>query len=94
MKKKVDNSQICPVVMWLPSHFGEFADFELPNGATAIILCIDRFGHQPRFLKLSHQIYREELKRLSVENPGIKSFTIFPIRNDEAITIQLSSIFS
>jgi hypothetical protein len=79
-------------VIWRDSSFGEYAALEIPDDADIILVSIDLMQHKPQTILLPHQMYRKRLKAMLEENPGIRSFTIHPLRSKESITIDAKAI--
>ena len=86
-----------PVVKYSPSDFGESVDFDLPDGANLILVCVNYYhGDSPRTMMLPHQLYRKTMQKWLSEKTdirgSIKSISVYPIRSNERIEIPLKDI--
>jgi len=89
---EVGQSGVDGMVRWRDSPFGEYACLDIPNDADMILVSIDLMQHEPETILLPSQLYRKRLKKLLEENPGIRSFTVHPLRSKERITIEPEAI--
>ena len=72
--------------------FGDMLKFEVPEGCTAVILCVDTPVHIPLTVLLPHQVYRENLKKLLEKYPYAEGFTIIPFNSRNKIEIARKEI--
>ena len=92
-KKEANKSQgVERGVKWRDSPFGEYASLDIPNEADIILVSIDLNQHEPQTILLPGQLYRKRLKKMLEENPGIRSFTVHPLRSKERTTIKPEAI--
>lgn len=70
---------------WIKNNFGEKADYELPKGASAVILCaLTIHGIMPEQLLLPGQVYKDKIEKLKNKYKGnYKGAVIIPIRSNE-----------
>jgi hypothetical protein len=67
--------------------FGDMLELNAPEEFDLALICIDTIaGHQPVKLRLSHQIYRDDLKKLLARNSDVRSITIIPIKSTDKIS--------
>lgn len=71
-----------------PSHFGDYLEFDMPEGATCVILCgWNNTGLKPFSIRLTHQIYIHTLEEYQKEHPENMGFYIVPVRNEEYLQV-------
>lgn len=73
--------------------FGEYLDFNMPFECDMVVICINKkYGHEPKYICLPHQIYKVKLKDLIIEH-NAESITIIPYKNYDKFTIAIGDIF-
>jgi hypothetical protein len=78
-------------VKWQPSKFGDYLDFEFPNGCNAIIVGVHKHQFVPVSVLLPHQAYRERLADILREHDATEVY-ILAYRSEDVMSFDLTSL--